>query len=499
MWSLAVEEQFYIVWPISLWLVCRLIRAPRARIVTVGLLALGGVLYSVWRLESLWQPAGSDRAYMGTDARIFGPLVGALLAVALMREPGLGGGRLSHVALLLFGGAGIVWGLARLGSDAGATSRYSDGGAILVALASASLVWALTTRTSGTTQLLAWLPIAYLGRLSYGMYIWHWPLVVWSGDGQWLDMSTWKAVARITVLTLATIGLASLSYHLLESPIRYGRLSLRLRPRRIAIALPVALGSLFLVNTAFVVPHAGAVDGNVTRTIMLVGDSVPQRLATAFGRAAAKRGYVVVSATRGSCPATGVTVVDGSGAPTGAGTACSTDVPRRQDSAIDRYRPALVIWWSRYEIADRQGLGGQALPVGSSAYWSAQRASFAERARALTRRGARLVAVQIERSGTGMRTRCTASQCGPFLRRLVYRTDLQDRWNAFLASHIGPSVFSISLTRFVCHDAASPCDDRLADGTIARPDGTHYSDAAAPAVSARIVTEALRVSKLESR
>jgi hypothetical protein len=59
-------------------------------------------------------------------------------------------------------------------------------------------------------------------------------------------------------------------------------------------------------------------------------------------------------------------------------------------------------------------------------------------------------------------------------------------------------VHSISINRFVCHDAASPCNDRLADGSLARPDGTHYSERAGAAAARRIVTEALHAAGLKS-
>jgi peptidoglycan/LPS O-acetylase OafA/YrhL len=497
MWSLAVEEQFYIAWPIALWLVSRFTKAPRSRILAVGAIATVGILVSAWRLESLWNSTGADRAYMGTDSRIFEPLVGALLAALLVLTPRRGGGRLAHVALLVVGSAGVLWGLLRLDSPSGAATRYSTGGALIVAFGSAAVIWAIATRSSAATRVLAYAPVAYLGRLSYGMYIWHWPLVVWSGRSEWLDMSTWPDVFRVTALTGATIALASLSYHLVETPIRYGNLSAHLNPRRIAVTLPVMLGSLLIVNTLFVVPHGGATQGNVTRTIVLVGDSVPQRLAIDFAHAAGEQRYVVILATRGSCPATGAIVVDANGKPAGGGRACQRDVPRRQDAAVARYRPALVVWWSRYEIADRLSAAGTPLRPGSDAYWLAQQASFGMRAKALTRFGARLVTVQIERSGRGMLTRCTPSKCGQLLHRLLFRTDLQDTWNDFLARHHGRTVFSISINTLVCHDAASPCDDRLPDGSLARPDGTHYSAAAGPRIAERVITAALQVAGLE--
>ena len=138
------------------------------------------------------------------------------------------------------------------------------------------------------------------------------------------------------------------------------------------------------------------------------------------------------------------------------------------------------------------------MTVGTAAYWRAQRKSFAERIAALTAFGAEVVTVQVERSGRGVLTRCTTSRCGPFLQRLIHDTGLLDAWNAFLAGNRLPSVHSISIDRFVCHDAASPCNDRLADGSPARPDGTHYSDRAGAAVARRIVTDALHAAGLRS-
>ena len=494
MWSLAVEEQFYLFWPIALFVVAIVVRRAGARVAAVGALALMGIVLSAWRLSSLWSAAAPDRAYMGTDSRIFGPLVGALLAVILARSSRRGSGRIANAALLVAGGALLLWALVSLGSPTGAASRYAHGGALLVALGSAAVIWALATRTSPARRALSILPLAYLGRLSYGIYIWHWPLVVWSRPGQWLDLSTTPAFLRGTVLAVATVGLAALSYHLVEKPIRYGSVGAHLSRRRIGIALPVTLGLLIVVNSMLVVPQAGAVEGNVTRTIVLVGDSVPQRLSSEFSRAAARNGYVVMRATRGSCPATGVLVVG----TTGAKSDCPRLVPAHQDSIISRFRPALVIWWSRYEIADRLASDGTRLPVGTAAYWRAQQQSFRERVGALTASGAQVVTVQIERSGTGMLTRCTPSSCGPLLRRLIDRTDLQDRWNAFLARDHGGAVHSITINRFVCHDAASPCDDRLPDGSVARPDGTHYSEKAGAAVAQRIVDSALAAAGLKS-
>jgi hypothetical protein len=273
--------------------------------------------------------------------------------------------------------------------------------------------------------------------------------------------------------------------------------------RRNAAALAAVVGTMTAI-TVVVVSRAGADVSPVTKTqvsavtnaVMLVGDSVPEAFGNEFADAAAPHGYVVIRATAGGCPATGVRKVYSSGERFRRNTC--TRVVGEQDRMIESYRPALVIWWSRYEVAPRLGRDGKVLPLGSRAYWRAQRASFTERARALTSRGARLVTVQIERPGRALAARNPPERYFLVGQTLLRRRDVVNAWNSFLSSHRGPAVFSISIDRLVCHDARNACDDTLPNGEPARPDGVHYSDTAARLLAPPIFEEAFRIAQLES-
>ena len=514
MWTLAVEEQFYVLWPLALLLIVLLV-PRRLRLTFVAAVAVCGLLVSAWRLQSLWAGSGaSDRAYMGTDSRMFGPLAGAVVAVMLVRARRLGASRWLNTTAMLTGSAILVWAMFALGSTDGPTDAYAKGGALLVALGSAAVIWAVSTRTSRVSAILALPPLAYLGRISYGIYIWHWPLVIWAGNG-WIDSSGFPAALRVLVLTIATVAIAALSYHAVEKPIRYGTIGRRLKGRWIAVLLPAALAALIVVNTSVVVPHAGAkisvvaktgaVPGKpksghtraitVTKTVVLVGDSVPQVLSTDFADDAARHGYVVIRATAGGCPATAVSKFYSNGVRFTKNT-CPT-MAIRQDAKIKKFRPALVIWWSRYEVAPRVGPDGKLLPLGSKAYFRVQEASFERRARALTKRGARLVAVQIERPGPMLAIHNPSEEDFLVGQTLLHRWYVVKAWNAFLARHEGPKVYSFSVDQIVCHDVKDPCDDALPNGKPARPDGIHYLGGSGPRVASYVLERALRITGLE--
>ena len=268
------------------------------------------------------------------------------------------------------------------------------------------------------------------------MYLWHWPLQVWTGRYGWWDLSGLGTPARASILTALTVALAALSYHLVEKPVRLRRpLALPGSPpdaRRGAAGTGCAVRDLEQRRRAE--RRRGARPGHAD-------DRARRRLGSAAARARPRAGRRPLRLRRRLGDAG---KLSGNrrrrrrrhrasrGAPA---RSCATDVPARQDAAIARYRPALVIWWSRYELADRVDTHGRPVRFASRAYWKLQEQAFATRTAALTRDGAIVVAVQVERSGLGMATRCTPQQRGPFLRRLITATAARDTWNVFLGSH----------------------------------------------------------------
>ncbi len=238
-WSLSIEEQFYIGFPLLLLLLWRWAKVWQPALV-VGLAALFAcsLASQLW-----WARSDENHAYYGTDARAYQLLAGAVLALYLLRRARRGDAasstsRRTVGAFSLTGSAALAM-LLLIGSAAVDTSASTRGLAATVA-ALLLILSVMRLGDSGLARLLGAGAPAYLGRISYGTYLWHWPVILVLREV--LDANPWTVAALAAVLATA---LAALSYELLEQPIRTGRV-LRRRPvvsvaGGIAASLVVAL------------------------------------------------------------------------------------------------------------------------------------------------------------------------------------------------------------------------------------------------------------------
>jgi peptidoglycan/LPS O-acetylase OafA/YrhL len=233
LWSLAIEEQFYVLWPLVVLLVGR--RSGRRGVTRVAVaLAVASLAMQFVGVASGWS---IDRLYQGTDTRAFPFLVGA--AVASHGIPAMGR-RVAHAVAVV---SIAVLGAATIGLDGSQTSIFL-GPLQAVSLAGIALV-AVAARSSA--RIVCHPAVRSIGRWSYGIYLVHWPLVVVLPD----DMST---LMRVTVVSALSVILAALSHRLVESPIRSDGLT----GWRLVTAPVAALGTLAaaLVLAVPVVPAA---------------------------------------------------------------------------------------------------------------------------------------------------------------------------------------------------------------------------------------------------
>ena len=230
-WSLAIEEQFYIVWPLLL-LVLLKIRMPKKGIsVVVGILAVASFVAMAYLYSPMADPS---RIYYGTDTRAGSLLVGALLALVWpstifghrRTQSESGAARLAFNVLGVAALAGLVLVIVFTNSF---TSFPYLGGIALVSVLTALLIAVLVVPNTWVARLLQLRPLVWIGKRSYGMYLWHYPIILaTSRFTSTIEAPWWVRVSQIIVI----IAVADLSYRFVETPIRSGALHAWWKARR---------------------------------------------------------------------------------------------------------------------------------------------------------------------------------------------------------------------------------------------------------------------------
>jgi peptidoglycan/LPS O-acetylase OafA/YrhL len=214
-WSLAIEEQYYIIWPIVLIGILR-ITGQSKRWALIIVAALAGA--SALTMAMLFHP-GSDpsRAYYGTDSRAFELLIGSGSAIWLAgrAQPGRWARRLLHVAGAV---SLLALGLAFLRVSDSSAWMYR-GGFLGVSVLGAIIVASATRDDAGPLgALLSFGPLPWVGRLSYGLYLWHWPVI----DLLTREQTGLAGRPLMALQVGVSVAAAVASYYLIERPIRSG-------------------------------------------------------------------------------------------------------------------------------------------------------------------------------------------------------------------------------------------------------------------------------------
>ena len=515
-WSLAVEEQFYLLWPALLAVVYRLRtwRTPLL-VITVGL-AVG----SAALMRHLYAAPDPSRAYYGTDTRAHALLAGAALAIVL-----LGPGRTLVARWLRWcaplAGLTLVVAFALVHDS---WQWYYRGVAAALGLVAAVLVAAVAVAPDGVAgRLLSRQPLPWVGRLSYALYLWHWPVYCWLDSAPVLTTGALGAVpfaSPVAKLGLTAI-LATTSYYLVERPLRGSRAGRPVRawwlrsgsvatgpagarrrawPAALLVPAAAVAGVLGLVLVATVratppMTLATSAQGSAPRPwvaaatptaprLATVGDSVAESLAPGFVAIARARGWGYVDAAVSACSVAALLLVEPDGRPWPTGRRCPQTVPAMQNALVQRYDPTLILVHSRWETYPVRRADGVIVRPGSAAHLNYVRDQLRAALRRLTAGRAHVVLIDsipmadslCRRLGHSLAT-CRAQVHDPELAQY-------DRLRATTAAEFAGRVDVLAVPDLLC--PGGRCTDRVA-GRTPRPDGLHFSPEGAAWIAPAIV------------
>ncbi|MGI8756684.1 MAG: acyltransferase family protein, partial [Acidimicrobiales bacterium] len=485
MWSLAIEEQYYVVWPVVA-LACLSLRRHGRKLLAAACVL--GATASAIAMIVTYQRADPSRAYYGTDTRAQTLLVGAGLAIALhgRRVPAVRW--LSGLAMVALVGQAVMWATANP-----ADGWLYHGGFLLYALTTALLV-AVTLGTGLLARPFSWAPARAIGRVSYGLYLWHWPAVVFLTPVR----TGFDGLALLVLRTAVTAAAAVASYLVVEQPIRRRRWPTPV-VRTLGPASALALAGAFAVLALHSAPlpvylrtgsPASATSGvaeivrpkpNVTsppapalvgvapavlpEVAVIEGDSVAASLKDSLAAELARRGVLTVKSTVIGCGMITGSPLDPDGNPYRFGPACSGEIPGHQLEDVARYQPDLVLWLSSWEARSREINGVKAelgTPTGDKAILDLMR----DAVRRLTLRGARVIVVTLPVPYDT----ATVIHAPSFIEGVPEMNALLRRLAAADPTHVG----LVDLGLIAC--GRGPSCPHVRNGIELRSDGLHYRE-----------------------
>ena len=232
-WSLAIETQFYLIYPLILLGIYKLVKSREEGRAKRGLLFAGVTLLlaliSVILMIVLFDPQqDASRVYYGTDTRAFSLLFGALLAI--LWEYRMVPRRLSASVNMVLGSVSFAVLLVMTIAINGSSNFWYRGGQFLGTILTVLMVYAVSGRKTWLSRFLSNPVLKWIGDRSYSIYLWHYPIILLISKG--IKASWWITLIEIVL----SVVLAELSYRFIETPIRHGIIGeylniLRSRPK----------------------------------------------------------------------------------------------------------------------------------------------------------------------------------------------------------------------------------------------------------------------------
>ncbi|TCM96218.1 peptidoglycan-N-acetylmuramate O-acetyltransferase [Paenibacillus sp. BK033] len=220
LWSLSIEEQFYLIWPLLLLLTHR-----RGKLFVMILIA---AVASALAMAFLYVP-GSDpsRVYYGTDTRMFGLLIGAALAVVWpSHKLNAAVSKASRFSMDAIGGISIIALIAMMHRMNEYDASLYRGGFLGLSLLTAIAIAVLAHPASFLAKAMGLRPLKWIGVRSYSLYIWHYPIIILTNPS---NQAVTPGPLLIVVQIAASFALAALSYKYVEEPLRRGSLRAKFR------------------------------------------------------------------------------------------------------------------------------------------------------------------------------------------------------------------------------------------------------------------------------
>ncbi len=552
-WSLSIEEQFYLVWPLA---VIAILWITRRRLGHSAMVVLAAISLSAIAMAVMYEPGLVTRAYYGTGTRVQQPLLGAALAFLMMRFDRDGETRTRRWVWPAVAAASLGTLLVAARVLTGESEFYYRGGSTLVALLAVTLVVSLERSPNDwMSRALGWNPLKQLGRISYGFYLWHWPIILWLAIPQ--GFSFWeRRVVNLAQFGL-TLAVAVASFILLENPIRdrtvrLGRLT---SPATIAVGLgTLALAGAFSIvllrpATTQVEPVAsGSGSGVITQpnhdlpattdfealaaqavadrsyepcpdnpqpcvkvegatpdapTVVLIGDSTAQSYDPALKDLAAQHGFRYVQAAVGGCPISHRLLATGEDGQLhkSSNFMCFEELPGIYDVVLSDYDPDLFIATSWNET-NQHVENGVLLEKGTPEHLTATEAALRATIDHLTSNGARVAFIDVLPPGNSVDCLKNGPPESEPCVRLVTDASGEEPYNelfAALAQELQPVVSDVSLSDVLCPDGACPL---LIDGIVMRYDGGHLTATAsrhlAPIIEQRLSEAGVELAALRS-